>query len=160
MPPTTAQLVHDQGLGQLINHRDVDLKGLAAPQRVARAEVRAVLEDHADAGCVDDALLVTSELVNNSLEHAGGPVALTVDLYEHGATVGVTDHAGNTRPAMIAPTEADPLIDHNPVDLAKVRDDGRGLFLVSAFATAWSVEEAEDGGKRVVAIFVLPGGIS
>ncbi|MGW7623285.1 hypothetical protein ACWGLG_47350, partial [Streptomyces antimycoticus] len=36
MPPTTAELVHDRSLGDLLIHRDVVLDGLDAPQRAAR----------------------------------------------------------------------------------------------------------------------------
>ncbi|MET9083171.1 ATP-binding protein [Streptomyces sp. NPDC004237] len=157
MPPTTAQLVQDQGLGQLLTHRDVALKDEAAPQRVARAEVRAILTWHASPDRVDDALLVTSELVNNSMEYAGGPVELTVDVYEHGATVSVLDCAGEDRPVLTAPTEATFPEEPDAEDIAALRTCGRGLFLVDAYATAWFVEDAEGGGKRVIAVFALPG---
>ncbi|MET7544132.1 hypothetical protein ACFVY1_29580 [Streptomyces sp. NPDC058293] len=44
-PPTTAELVQDRSLGDLLIHRDVVLDGLDAPQRAARAVLDGKAED-------------------------------------------------------------------------------------------------------------------
>jgi serine phosphatase RsbU (regulator of sigma subunit)/anti-sigma regulatory factor (Ser/Thr protein kinase) len=94
----------------------------------ARVLLRGALRDHrihVTPEVVDSLLLVTSELVTNGLRHGEPPVQLTV---EH--TVGrLRVTVSNRGPNQPRPRVADP-----------DATGGRGLFLVSALATAWKIE--------------------
>jgi anti-sigma regulatory factor (Ser/Thr protein kinase) len=78
---------------------------------------------------VDDAVLVISELVGNSIRHAralpSGRLAITCEHGPAGVTIGVTDGGGPCRPQ---PRDA------SPYDTA-----GRGLAIVAALADDWGV---------------------
>lgn len=149
MPPTTAELIRDYGLGELVDHADVALSRVAAPQSVARQRVRTALTRHASTEQIDDAVLVTNELVGNAIQHGNGVVSMTLDVYEKGAAVSVVDRGANISAIPTAST----------VDLVGDADgeSGRGLYLVAQFSTAWTVQAVE-GGKAVVAVFDLTGG--
>ncbi|GAA3367238.1 hypothetical protein GCM10017744_078610 [Streptomyces antimycoticus] len=73
MPPTTAELVHDRSLGDLLIHRDVVLDGLDAPQRAARTVLADILDGKAE-DQLFDAMLVASELIANVIQHSSGAV--------------------------------------------------------------------------------------
>ncbi|GGW76947.1 hypothetical protein [Streptomyces galilaeus] len=75
MPLTTAELVHDQSLGDLLIHRDVVLDGLDAPQRAARTVPTDVLDGKAE-DQLFDAMLVASELIANAIQHSSGAVPI------------------------------------------------------------------------------------
>jgi len=156
VPPTTAALIRDQELGELVGHDDIDLSGIAAPQSVARQKVRAALTSRASTQQIEDAVLVADELVGNALRHGDGAVAMTLDIYEKGAAVGVLDRRNDT--AAIPSASTVRLFGNSEsVDLEAVPESGLGLFLVDQFATAWAVE-AREGGKVVMAVFALIGG--
>ncbi|QDN54251.1 ATP-binding protein [Streptomyces sp. S1D4-20] len=155
MPPTTEELIREH-LGERIEHRDIDLTGLLAPQQAARRAVGNALNGRARQEQLDDAILVTNELVGNSVQHGNGPVGLSLDIYEKGAAVGVVDRDSATSAVRIV--TPDLLVDgEGPVAPQSVPDGGRGMFLVAQFATAWSVHSI-NGGKLVLAVFVLTGG--
>jgi anti-sigma regulatory factor (Ser/Thr protein kinase) len=83
--------------------------------------------------CSDTAVLLTSELVTNSVQHSnsgrpGGTVTLTLISIPGGIRVEVIDDGAETRPA----ASAGP---HRPPDLA---DSGRGLELVGMLSARWS----------------------
>lgn len=88
---------------------------------------------------LDDALLVTSELVTNAVR--AGADEITVALSVDGVCrVGVTDNAGG-----------DPVVSRaRPLDTS-----GRGLFIVAAVAADWGVTDVRSG-KEVWAEFPLP----
>lgn len=80
-------------------------------------------------GLIDDAVLLTSELVTNAVVHAGTRVRITCRLVEDGIEVIVSDgHPAGTVPEP-------PLGGHVPAD----RTSGRGLLLPSALASAWGI---------------------
>ncbi|MEV4320608.1 ATP-binding protein [Microbispora hainanensis] len=148
MSPTTAALVHDYVLGELVDHFDFDLSGIAAPQSVARQQARTALSGRASREQIDDAVLVADELVGNALQHGYGVVSMTLDVYEKGVTVSVLDRGTDISAIPTAPS-----VDQ----VGNVENEGgRGLFLVAQFATAWMVQ-AVQGGKAVVAVFDLTG---
>ncbi|MFE4829879.1 ATP-binding protein [Streptomyces sp. NPDC056672] len=151
--PTTAQLIRGRSLGELVNHCDVNLAGFEAPQKVARDEVRAALAGRASGERVDEVILVADELVGNAVQHTDGPTRLTIDIFVNGAAVGVIDQGTDTGavPADLSATVMD------PVNLDELPEGGRGILLVALYANAWSVHPA-DGGKLVLAVFVLSGG--
>jgi len=90
-------------------------------RRIIRAQLR-----HWDlTELADDAMLVLSELVTNAIRHAGGsPVGLRV---RHSA-----------RELRIEVTDGTP-IPPRPRSAGVTDENGRGLFLVAAFAQEWGV---------------------
>ena len=80
-------------------------------------------------GLVDDAVLLTSELVTNAVVHAGTPVEVTCKLADGGVEVVVSDG----HPASLVPEP--PENEHIPAE----RTSGRGLLLPAALASAWGV---------------------
>jgi len=80
-------------------------------------------------GLVDDAVLLTSELVTNAVVHAGTPVEVTCKLTGGGVEVVVSDG----HPARLVPEP--PENEHIPAE----RTSGRGLLLPAALASAWGV---------------------
>jgi anti-sigma regulatory factor (Ser/Thr protein kinase) len=106
-------------------------KAAAAARRFVRDTLQAwVVTGAAGAhGLVDDAVLLTSELVTNAVVHAGTPVQVTCRLSGGAVEVVVSDgHPGRLVPE--APgCEAVP----------SERTGGRGLLLPAALASAWGV---------------------
>jgi anti-sigma regulatory factor (Ser/Thr protein kinase) len=80
-------------------------------------------------GLIDDAVLLTSELVTNAVVHAGTPVEVTCKLNGGGVEVVVSDE----HPARLVPEP--PENEHIPAE----RTSGRGLLLPAALASAWGV---------------------
>jgi GAF domain-containing protein/anti-sigma regulatory factor (Ser/Thr protein kinase) len=101
----------------------------------------------ADGGLVDDAVLLTSELVTNAVVHAGTQVQVTCKLAAGAVEVVVRD----SHPARMVPGPA-------PDDTVPAeRTGGRGLLLPSALAAAWGVSYGTDA-KAVWFRMGLPGG--
>ncbi|SCE97120.1 methanogen output domain 1-containing protein [Micromonospora mirobrigensis] len=110
----------------------------AAAASALRGEVTAFLRRHADSpDTVDDAALIVSELLGNAVQHAGGPVWVTLDwstdrpelvVHDLGATVDLAD-----LPAV--------------PDTASIR--GRGLWLVSRLSPELDVVAKRGDGKRI-----------
>src|SRR3954453_4656244 len=72
--------------------RRLRLSGKAAAASEARRFVAAVLADWAVPDLIDDACIVTSELVTNALLHAGTDIEITIGRTDaRGLRVGVTD---------------------------------------------------------------------
>ena len=101
----------------------------------------------ADGGLVDDAVLLTSELVTNAVVHAGTQVQVTCKLAAGTVEVVVRD----SHPARMVPGPARD--DTVPAE----RTGGRGLLLPSALAAAWGVSYGTDA-KAVWFRMGLPGG--
>jgi anti-sigma regulatory factor (Ser/Thr protein kinase) len=115
-------------------------------QDTPRAEQRLPLSDEAPAlareflrtaSCtshhsevVEDAVLLVSELVTNSVKHGGPPVVVAVDCDEDALQVRVRDGS----PAM--PT---------PRDALQTDESGRGLALVKTISADWGVDPSPDG---------------
>jgi anti-sigma regulatory factor (Ser/Thr protein kinase) len=79
---------------------------------------------------VDDAVLMVSELVTNSVLHGGPPVVVAVDCDEATLQVRVRDGS----PSLPAPRDA-----------ATGDENGRGLALVAEMSADWGVDTEEDG---------------
>ena len=98
---------------------------------------------------LDDALLLISELVTNSVLHGGPPIVLAVDCDGSGLHVRVRD--GSPTP----PT---------PRAAEDGAESGRGMSLVDLLSTTWGVDpvpEEEGSGKEVwfeLQAVVHPGG--
>ncbi|MFC4020032.1 methanogen output domain 1-containing protein [Micromonospora sp. GCM10011542] len=105
-----------------------------------RTELTAFLVRHAqDGDTVDDAALIVSELVGNAVEHAGGPVWVSVDWSAERPLLVVHD---------LGPTFALDRIALPSVDSTR----GRGLWLVSQLGLDLRVVAKRDAGKRVQAM--------
>ncbi|MEV5013929.1 ATP-binding protein [Streptomyces sp. NPDC053782] len=121
----------------------VALAGRCDPLASARDRARTVLADVAP--CVDDAVLVVSELVGNAVRHTtAGPDCLTIEIAGDQVIVAVHDPEPDDGRVHLSETAADPLA-----------ESGRGLWLVQMLARRWYVETTAVG-KAVVA--VLPRG--
>lgn len=106
------------------------------PQEVGRA--RRVLADRlAEWGVggenADIAILLTSELVTNAIQHGRAPVVLEASVASGRLRVQVVDTSGNS-------------VQPQPASLDDVR--GRGLYLVDALADLWGSDHGT-AGKRV-----------
>ena len=106
-------------------------KAAAAARRFVRDTLQAwVVTGDADGhGLVDDAVLLTSELVTNAVVHAGTPVQITCRLADGAVEVVVSDG----HPGRLVPEAPEP--DPAPSE----RTGGRGLLLPAALASAWGV---------------------
>ncbi|MFC0863634.1 ATP-binding protein [Sphaerimonospora cavernae] len=120
----------------------VELPGETASVPRARRYLRVLLAatDHPR---VDDALLLTTELVANAVRHSdsarpGGQVTLAAALRDGTLHVDVIDAGSPVSEPRVLP---DDLVD-------QPRDGGRGLWLVRRLATTWGWHDAETG--RVV----------
>src|ERR1022692_2536812 len=105
---------------------------VAAARRFVRETLQSWLpaeQAPAGSGLVDDAVLLTSELVTNAVVHARTLVHVTCKLADGGLEVTVRD----SLPASMVPGRAK---DEN---IPAERTSGRGLLLPSALASAWGV---------------------
>jgi len=84
---------------------------------------------------VDDAVLATSELVTNSVQHAVGVLTLLVERAPHGLAVAVADSSA----ANVTAT-----------NVSSLADRGRGLALVAELSDAWGCRATADGTGKVV----------
>jgi anti-sigma regulatory factor (Ser/Thr protein kinase)/GAF domain-containing protein len=95
---------------------------------------------------IDDAVLLTSELVTNAVVHAGTSVHVTCRLSAEAVEIVVLDG----RPAQLIPDTL-----HPPADPAECTS-GRGLHLPAQLASAWGVTYAQ-AAKAVWFRIGLPG---
>jgi anti-sigma regulatory factor (Ser/Thr protein kinase) len=82
---------------------------------------------------VDDAVLLTSELVTNAVLHAGTPVQVTCRIVGDETDSAVEIAVLDRRPAQLRPDTP-----HSPAEAAE-RTNGRGLQLPAQLASAWGV---------------------
>ncbi|WEH36203.1 SpoIIE family protein phosphatase [Streptomyces sp. AM 4-1-1] len=97
----------------------------------ARAFVRDTLQGWGYTDIVDDAVVLTSELVTNAVVHAGTAADVLCLRTEDGVRVEVADHY----PEREVPLQSTAL-DFGSPD----RENGRGLLLCAALASRWGVE--------------------
>lgn len=79
---------------------------------------------------VDDALLLTSELVTNSVQHSGPPLVVAVDCDGERLQVRVRDGSHDVP---------------SPREAAQGDENGRGLALVAALSDEWGIDPEPDG---------------
>ncbi|MFF7180893.1 SpoIIE family protein phosphatase [Streptomyces sp. NPDC008121] len=96
----------------------------------ARAFVRDTLQGWGYAEVVDDAVVLTSELVTNAVVHAGTAADVLCLRSEDGVRVEVADRY----PEREIPVQGGRTVAHPD------RENGRGLLLCAALATRWGVE--------------------
>ncbi|MFD0059637.1 ATP-binding protein [Streptomyces sp. NPDC056690] len=118
----------------------VGLSGLDEPLSAARERVRDFLAD--EVTCVEDAVLVVSELVGNALRHTeGGPDCLVVEVRMDAVVVWVHDPEADSGQVRVSDAAACEVF----------AESGRGLWLVQMLARRWYVESTAIG-KAVVAV--------
>ncbi|MFJ6769963.1 ATP-binding protein [Kitasatospora sp. NPDC091257] len=115
------------------------------PAAVAR-RLAVVLLAWSMPGLADDVALVVAELVANAEGHGGGPAEVGIARYERGVAVTVTDRSGDCE-------RITDFLRGKPVGAESMAESGRGLNLVDAYATEWSVEPAFPAGATVTAVF-------
>jgi serine/threonine-protein kinase RsbW len=112
--------------------------GPAAPFAARELLVR-LIGDTTAPEALDDALLLTTELVTNSVLHAGVDETRALELHVASdpelLRVSVTDPGGRTTPRVQDPDVSAP--------------GGMGLFLVEQISAGWGVERLRDGATRV-----------
>jgi len=105
----------------------------------ARAVVVRCLADHVASSVLDNAQLLVSELVTNSVRHSGAPeggdVVVRVHLWRDMCGIEVEDHG---RDGVIAPQPPD-----------RVAGSAMGLNLVQMLSQRWGVIRPPDGPTRV-----------
>jgi anti-sigma regulatory factor (Ser/Thr protein kinase) len=85
---------------------------------------------------VDDAILLTSELVTNAVVHAGTPVQVTCRLLGDEPDAEIEIAVLDRRPSQLHPDHP-----HTAAEAAE-RTNGRGLQLPAQLASAWGVTYA------------------
>ncbi|WP_329106364.1 SpoIIE family protein phosphatase [Micromonospora sp. NBC_01699] len=105
----------------------------------ARAIVRSVLAEAKLDELLNEALLLTTELSTNAVEHAGTELDIEVVADESGLTVTVSDFA-------VGPLEKVTARPKNDLtDISEVSERGRGLLLVDHFASRWGTTHLPTG---------------
>ncbi|MFI7426195.1 SpoIIE family protein phosphatase [Micromonospora sp. NPDC049836] len=97
----------------------------------ARALVRSVLAEVDLAQLLNEALLLTTELTTNAVEHARTELDIEVTADRTGLTVTVTDFASGPVEELIVGVRND------SSEIDEVAERGRGLLLVDHFASRW-----------------------
>ncbi len=97
----------------------------------ARAFVRDTLQGWGCADIVDDAVVLTSELVTNAVVHAGTAADVLCLRNDDGVRISVADRY---------PEREIPLQNAGQIVVHPDREGGRGLLLCGALATRWGVE--------------------
>jgi serine phosphatase RsbU (regulator of sigma subunit)/anti-sigma regulatory factor (Ser/Thr protein kinase) len=103
---------------------------------VARAFVRDTLHGWGFADVVDDAVVLTSELVTNAVVHAGTAADIQCLRYDTAVRVEVADHY---------PEREVPMQQRGRQFRESDNEGGRGLLLCTALASRWGVEYSPTG---------------
>ncbi|MDQ0788680.1 ATP-binding protein [Streptomyces sp. B3I8] len=112
--------------------------------RIARVTLRAVLAGHGMGQLIDNAELLTSELVTNAYRHSDGPAFLRLRGPENGRRVRVS--VWDSNPYIPPPFDRRPGL---PRHVPPEAHGGRGLLLVRHYAEAWGGYPLGDGLFRV-----------
>ncbi|MDQ4085710.1 MAG: SpoIIE family protein phosphatase [Actinomycetota bacterium] len=112
----------------------------------ARRFVRETLTGWAAEEVVDDAVLLTSELVTNAVVHAGTEMSVSCAVGPGYVQIGVTDsHAAKLLPTTVTNSAPD-------------KTSGRGLYLMMQISQSWGVEY-DHASKRVWFRLPLPSAV-
>jgi len=115
---------------QVTPHAHCELPVSLDAPRMARSFLREVTCTDHSSHVLDDAVLLVSELVTNSVKHGGPPVVVAVECDSEALRVRVRDGS----PVGPTPRSAD-------CDA----ETGRGLALVDTLSSAWGVDPDGDG---------------
>ncbi|MDG4790607.1 SpoIIE family protein phosphatase [Micromonospora sp. WMMD1102] len=105
----------------------------------ARALVRSVLDEAGLDELLNEALLLTTELSTNAVEHARTELDIEVVADPSGLTVTVSDFAAGPLEDVTARPRND------LTDISQVSERGRGLLLVDHFASRWGTTHQATG---------------
>ncbi|SBT50623.1 SpoIIE family protein phosphatase [Micromonospora auratinigra] len=105
----------------------------------ARALVRSVLAEADLDELANEALLLTTELTTNAVEHARTELDIEVAADGTGLTVTVTDFASGPVEELVVGVRND------TSDITEVAERGRGLLLVDHFASRWGTTYLRTG---------------
>ncbi len=106
--------------------KHVELAAIDDAPGEARAQLRSTLTEWNLLPCLDDALLVTSELVTNAARHGKGEVKLHIRATDGLVRIEVEDSSTQQVPERRNPSDTSP--------------GGRGLILVDALSERWGWE--------------------
>ncbi|MFD3422419.1 ATP-binding protein [Streptomyces decoyicus] len=149
MHPTTAELIRDRGLEDLVSHSNVVLAGPDAPQRAIRTAVHEALDSEED-NWPHGPDLVASDFIVKALQHTPGAVLMRLEVYEGGVAAGVIDRGDGLDAVPLRPS-------NSCTTLATVAGNGRGLFLVNNLAQRMTLAPVHEG-KVVTAVLARPAG--
>ncbi|MGC5051175.1 SpoIIE family protein phosphatase [Micromonospora sp. DT48] len=105
----------------------------------ARAVVRSVLAEAELDELLNEALLLTTELSTNAVEHARTELDIEVTADHSGLTVTVSDFAAGPVDELTVGVR------NKSTDIAEVAERGRGLLLVDHFASRWGTTYLRTG---------------
>ncbi|MEU9824921.1 SpoIIE family protein phosphatase [Micromonospora chersina] len=105
----------------------------------ARALVRSVLAEADLHELLNEALLLTTELTTNAVEHARTELDIEVEADPAGLTVTVTDFASGPVDELLVGVR------NTTSDITEVAERGRGLLLVDHFASRWGTTYLSTG---------------
>jgi phosphoserine phosphatase RsbU/P len=105
----------------------------------ARAVVRSVLAEAELDELLNEALLLTTELSTNAVEHARTELDIEVTADQAGLTVTVSDFAAGPVDELAVGVR------NQATDIAEVAERGRGLLLVDHFASRWGTTYLRTG---------------
>jgi anti-sigma regulatory factor (Ser/Thr protein kinase) len=106
--------------------RHITLSESDLAARQARDAVRNAVTEWQLSSCLDDALLIVSELVTNATSHSGGEVSLHLRTSGTLLRIEVHDEQVDALPETRDPSDTEP--------------GGRGLHLVAALSSNWGWE--------------------
>ncbi|GHC90949.1 ATP-binding protein [Streptomyces flavofungini] len=115
----------------------VPLSATPAAAKCARQAIIAFLAGARRKELTDDACTVATELVNNAVEHAGGPIQLRLRLHGQLLCIACRDGDSARWPRISG-------------DLDAWEEHGRGLAMIAVLARGWRARLAP-GGKDVIA---------
>jgi anti-sigma regulatory factor (Ser/Thr protein kinase) len=118
-----------------------EFDAVATSVPAARAFVAECLERWAITDLDGPALLLTSELVTNSVTHAASGGVVSVSMAADVLEVGVTDFDSKSSPAVRVSTKST----NGSVRQDALATGGRGLMIVDRLADEWGVEELPQG---------------
>lgn len=114
--------------------KHVQLPTAPSAAREARAAVHAALSEWDLRECLDDALLVVSELATNAVRYGAAPIVLRLARADGTIRIAVQDGNPADGPRPQSPVESEPR--------------GRGLHLIAALSNRWGWD-ATDRNKTV-----------
>ncbi|MGC5017257.1 SpoIIE family protein phosphatase [Micromonospora sp. DT47] len=125
--------------GQDEHVRRVRLPADRRTPAAARALVRSVLAEADLDELLDEALLLTTELSTNAVEHAGTDLDIEVVADRIGLTVTVSDFAAGPVDELVVGVR------NTTEEISEVSERGRGLLLVDHFASRWGTTYLPSG---------------
>ena len=115
----------------------LSLTSVAAARRFVEARMKEWKVEH----LLDDALMVSSELVTNAVTHARSSCRVRLSLNLARLRIDVLDAGAGTP---------------EPQPPSQTEEHGRGLYIVDAVTSAWGLEDVPGEGKLVWAELALP----